>query len=125
MLNCGDAFLFGTDDDPDDYHLWIVVSPPKLGEVVTVCVVSAHKRSERLVVLNQGDHEFITHESVIAYKWSRILLVADIEAAVAKGVAKKKPPMSAELLKKIQNCLVESDHTPNGVRHYFKEVMGL
>lgn len=123
MLNCGDTFLTGTDDDEDDYHLWIIVTPPNLGEVVTVCVVTAHKRSERLVVLNAGDHPFIKHESVIAYRWSKIRLVDDLEAALSTGAAKKREPLSAAILKKAQSCLLESDFTPNGVRQYFKDVM--
>jgi len=125
MLNCGDTFLIGTDEDAEDLHLQIITTPPKEGEVVTVCVVSAHKRSERSVVLNEGDHEFITHESVIEFKWSKIRYVTDIEAAIANGGAKTRAPIAPEILKKAQNWLVESDFTPNGVRHYFKEVMGL
>jgi hypothetical protein len=85
--------------------------------------VTAHKRSERLVVLNQGDHPFIQHESVIAYLYSKIRTVPDIEELLNKGIAKKRDPVSPELLKRIQTGLVESDFTPNGVRAYYREVM--
>lgn len=124
MLSCGDTFLTGDGDD-DNFHLWIIITPPNEGEVVTVCVVTAHKRSERLVVLNKGDHPFIDHESVIAYRYSKIRVVADIEAAFVTGAAKKREPVTGDILKKAQGCLVESDFTPNGVRHYFKSVQGL
>lgn len=124
MLSCGDTFLTGEGDE-NNFHLWIIITPPREGEVVTVCIVTAHKRSERLVVLNPGDHPFITRESVIAYGWSRIRAVADIEAALATQAAKKREPIAAHILKKAQGCLLESDFTPNGVRHYFRSVMGL
>jgi hypothetical protein len=78
MLNCGDTFLTG-DGEEDNFHLWIVITSANEGEVVTVCVVTAHKRSERLVVLNPGDHPFIQHETVIAYLYSKIRAVPDIE----------------------------------------------
>jgi len=123
MLNCGDTFLAG-DDDSDDFHLRIVITPPNQGEVVVVCVVTAHKRSEELVVLNQGDHSFIKHKSVIAYRWSEIRSVADIEGAIENGAAKKREPIRDDILKKAQACLLESAFTPNGVRHYFQAVMG-
>ena len=69
MLDCGDTFLTG-DGDEDNFHLWVVITPAIEGEVITVCVVTALKRSERLVVLNKGDHPFIQHESVVAYYFS-------------------------------------------------------
>ena len=84
MLKCGDAFLTG-DGDENNFHLWVIITPPSEGEVVTVCVVTAHKRSERLVVLQNGDHPFIQHESVIAYLHSKIRTVVDIEELLARA----------------------------------------
>lgn len=125
MLSCGDTFLAGNDDHDEDFHLRIIITPPNEGEVVVVCVVSAHKRSEQLVVLNDDkDHSFIKHKSVIAYRWSEIRAVADIETAIQNGTAKKREPIRTDILKKAQDCLLESIFTPNGVRQYFKQVMG-
>lgn len=53
MLKCGDTFLTG-DGDEDDFHLWIIVPPPSEGEVVTVCMVTTTKKTERLVQLIPG-----------------------------------------------------------------------
>jgi hypothetical protein len=121
MLNCGDTFLTG-DGDENNFHLWVIISPPSQGEVVTVCVVTAHKRSERLVVLNAGDHPFIRHESVIAYGHSQIRAVCDIEAALTAGIAKQRESVEEKLLKRIQAGLMESDFTPNQVRHYYNSL---
>jgi hypothetical protein len=122
MLDCGDTFLTG-DGEEDNFHLWVVITPANEGEVVTVCVVTAHKRSERLVVLNRDDHPFIQHESVVAYYFSKIRTVSDIEDLLDEGIAKKRDPISVQLLKRIQAGLLESDFTPNYVRAYFREVM--
>jgi hypothetical protein len=122
MLRCGDTFLTG-DEGEENLHLWIIVTPPSEGEVVTVCLVSAHKRSERLVVLNVGDHPFVRHESVIAYHYSRIRATSDIESALATGAAKRREPVSDNILKKIQAGVIDSDFTPNGVRYYYNSVM--
>jgi CMP-2-keto-3-deoxyoctulosonic acid synthetase len=124
MLKCGDTFLTG-DGDEDNFHLWIIITPPNEGEVVTVCVVTAHKRSERLVVLNKGDHPFVEHESVVAYRWSTIRAVDDIEAAFTARAAKQREPINPEILKTIQDRFLESDFPSYGIRQYFKTVMGL
>ena len=118
-LNCGDTFLTG-DGDEDNFHLWIVITPATEGEVVTVCLVTAHMRSE---LLRKGDHPFVQHESVIAYRYSEIRTVADIEELLKKGLAKPRDPVAPDLLKRIQAGLVDSMFTPNGVRAYYRGVM--
>ena len=120
-LNCGDTFLTG-DGDEDNFHLWVIITPPQAGEVVTVCIVTAHRRSERLIVLNAGDHPFIKHESVVAYYFSKIRMVEDIEEMLARGLAKKREPVNPELLRRIQTGLLDSDFIPNAVRAYYSSV---
>jgi hypothetical protein len=122
MLNCGDTFLI-EDEDGLDRHLWIVITPPTEGEVVIVTVTTQRKRSETLVVLRKGDHPFIVHDSVIAYAYSRIRAVDDIESAIENGTAKQREPVSEAVLKKVRAGLIDSDFTPNGVRSYYKDVM--
>ena len=121
MLECGDTFLTG-DGDEENYHLWVVVTSTTEGEVVTVCLVTAHKRTERLVMLQPGDHPFVKHESAISYAFSKIRTVEDVEALIANGSARKKDPMPPETLRRIQSGLVDSDFTPNGVRAFFRAV---
>lgn len=124
MLECGDTFLAG-DTDNEDFHLWIVITPPIEGEVVTVCVTTKRKRSETLVVLRAGDHPFVVHDSVVAYNYSTIRLVDDIEAALLTGAAKKREPIASAILQRVQVGLLDSDRTPNGVLRYYKDVMGI
>ena len=121
MLGCGDTFITG-DAETDDWHLWIVVSAPSEGEVVTVSVSTKRKNSEPLMLLQNGDHPFIRHDSVIDYKFSRIRIVDDIETAIRNGVAKTRERISEVILKRVQSGLLDSDFTPNGVRHYYKSL---
>jgi len=122
MLNCGDTFLI-EDEDGQDCHLWILITPPTEGEVVIVSVTTMRKRSETLVVLRKGDHPFIDHDSVVAYSYSQVKTVEDIEAAIENGTAKKREPASAELMRRVRAGLIDSDFTPNGVRHFYRAVM--
>jgi hypothetical protein len=57
MLNCGDTFLT-SDGEDEDFHLWIVITPPSEGEVVTVSLTTRRKNSETIVVLQKGDHPY-------------------------------------------------------------------
>jgi mRNA-degrading endonuclease toxin of MazEF toxin-antitoxin module len=121
MLNRGDTFLTG-DEQEDTLHLWIILTPPSEGEVVTVSVTTRRRRSETLVELHPGDHPFIVHDSVIAYSYARIRTVEEIEAAVASGAARLREPVSPEVLERVCKGLVESDFTPNGIRHFYKSI---
>jgi len=120
MLNEGDTFL--TADEDEEFHLWIVITSPAEGEVVTVSVTTRRKKSETLVLLKPGEHPFIVHDSVVAYSYARIRAVDDIETAFLNGTAKRREPVSPELLARVKAGLLDSDFTPNGVRHYFQSV---
>src|ERR1039458_10137898 len=121
MLNLGDTFLTGDEQD-DTLHLWIILTPPSEGEVVTVSVTTKRRRSETLVQLHPGDHPFIVHDSVIAYSYARIRTVEEIEIAVASGAARLRESVSQELLKRVCDGLIESDFTPNGIRDFYKSL---
>jgi hypothetical protein len=122
MLNCGDTFITG-DDESEDWHLHIVITPPsEAGEVVTVCVTTQIKRSETLVILAPACHPFIKHSSVISYRYSKIRCVSDIETALKNGSAKPRDPVSEEILRRAKAGLIDSDFTPNGVRRYYQDL---
>jgi mRNA-degrading endonuclease toxin of MazEF toxin-antitoxin module len=121
MLNRGDTFLTGDEQD-DTLHLWIVLTPPSEGEVVTVSVTTRRRRSETLIELHPGDHPFIVHDSVIAYSYARIRTVEEIEVAVASGAAWLREPVSPEVLERVCKGLIESDFTPNGIRNFYKSL---
>jgi hypothetical protein len=72
--------------------------------------------------LRPGDHPFIVRDSVIAYSYARIRTVEEIEVAVASSAAKLREPVSPELLTRVCNGLMDSDFTPNGVRHFYKSI---
>ena len=124
MITCGDTFLL-EDEDGCDQHLCIVVTPPTEEKVVVVSVTTRHNRSEILVVLQKEEHPFLTHESVIAYRYSRIVKVEYIENAVKNRNAAPRQRSSENLLKRAQAGLVESEFTPYGVITFYKSAMGV
>jgi hypothetical protein len=73
-------------------------------------------------VLKKGEHPFIKHESVIAYGYAAIKWEENIDNAILNGVATKREPVSPQLLKRVQAGLIDSDFTPNEVRHFYKSI---
>ncbi len=122
MLACGDTYLAG-DIDYEEFHLWIILTPTDLNEVVVVNVTTRHKRSDTTVIINPGEHPFIKQESVIAYRFAKVKTVAEIEKAISEGTAIRREPISASLLERIRGGLMQSDHAENGVRFLFREFM--
>ena|ERR1700683_1100776 len=124
MLSCGDTFITG-DDESNDWHLQIIITPvSESGEVVTVCVTTHRRTSEPLVQLAPGCHPFITRPSVISYAYSRVRFACEIETAIQNQTAKTRPSVTPELLRRAQNGLIDSDRTPNGVRYVYRQIMG-
>lgn len=123
MLVCGCTFLAGEDED-EKLHLRVVATPPtQINEVVVVSITTRRRLSEALVLLKPGDHPFVRHESVVAYRYAEITTISLIEQAILNGKAKLREPISGELLKRIQEGLLDSDFTPNGVRHFAKAIL--
>src|ERR1035441_2130065 len=106
MLECGDTFLAG-DTDNEDFHLWILITPPIEGEVVTVCVTTKRKRAQIMGVRHAGDPPFVFHDSVVASSYSTIRLADDIEAAFLTGAAKKREPVTSAVLQRVQAGLLD------------------
>ncbi len=121
MITCGDTLLL-EDEDGCDQHLCIVVTPPT---VAVVSITTRRRKSETLVTLQKEDHPSLTHESVIAFRYSRIVKVEYIENAVKNKDAAPREHASEKLLKRAQDGLLESEHTPYGVIDFYKSAMGI
>lgn len=123
-MKAGDTFLAGEDED-EKLHLRIIVTSPNAsGEVAVVSLTTRRRHSESLVTLFPGDHPFVQHESVIAFAYSEVNTVTKIENAIASGKARMRDPVSADLLRRMQAGLLDSDFTPNGVRQFVREALG-
>ncbi len=98
-------------------HLHIVCSDPlnfpgrANGSCLLVNVTTVVSKCDRTVVLNVGDHPFITHESFVYYKKAFIDTATALQSLVAKGVYKPHSPADRALVKRIIACMDRSDFT--------------
>jgi hypothetical protein len=81
------------------------------------------------VVLQRGDHPFVSHESVIYYQDARILDLSLVERALNAGirdfVCKLREPCDGDLLRRIQAGMVLSKQPKREVKDFFKRIMGM
>ena len=82
MLRPGDTFLLPSRVGGTK-HLWIVLTPPdETGKAVCVNITSRTQSfCETTVILNLGDHAFISRESVVRYVDARFLNIREVEAS--------------------------------------------
>ena len=99
-------------------HLWIVVSDvdPKTDKCAIVNVTTLGHICDKTVILNSGDHPFITHDSIVRYQGAMITTSKALEAGIAGGVAHHKAPCSARMLSKVIAGIGASKDTPIDVQ---------
>lgn len=107
MLKPGDTFIAPTTSRAIE-HLWIVISTAdQEGKAVAVNVTTRHSLSETTVILENGDHPFVKHSSVINYTDAQLIDLKAVETAIEKQpknyVCKSHEACSPALLKKIQD----------------------
>lgn len=96
---------------PTGDHLFVILFEPRKipgygsGEqilLVPFCSIQPGDRHDAACIVQMGDHDFITHESYLDYRNSRIESVSHIRSRIAEGVIREHKPVMAYLLCKIQ-----------------------
>lgn len=93
------------------------------GETVVVSIATLRPKSDPIVVLEPGEHPFLSVRSVPGYIFARLWTGAEIDQHLAGGRAQLRERMPEKLVQRMRNGLVDSDRTPNGVRQYTKEFL--
>jgi len=102
-------------------HLWILLTDKDAdGKILMVNVTSAKSYSDRTTVLNEGDHPFITRESVVYYQDAQVTSIEHIEAAISASLATQQGDASKELIEKLRSGLLKSPQTKNKFKQYLK-----
>lgn len=111
-------------DDKDRKHLFIILTNPK-GEGQYVLMVSISTlRSDRYCdptcILSAGEHDFIKHDSFVAYSLAKIIESEKLMEGVKKGVIKYKGLIEAGVFERICIGLGESQHTPLKIKKFME-----
>ena len=125
-MPCGDTYLlYDEDDSGGKPHLHLVISEPnQADEVVLVSVTTRRAKSDTMVCLSPGDHEFIVQPSVITYAYSKVLTVARLREMGVRGEATPKQRATDVLLKRAQNGMLETDRASYEAKRLFLDYVG-
>lgn len=113
----GSTFLIS--DDPGSHgskHLGIVVSDPALDcEQIIIATVSTFRPGITVDVsclLRKGDHPFIKHKSVIAYRHTKALSVHKIRKLREQNEIIRKQRLDRAVLARVREGFKVSDEVP-------------
>ncbi len=110
-------------------HLFIILTDPIADPL------NGHKESNLLTSLSHldaglphdptcillpGDHPFVTRDSYINYRTSRIQETAKILNGIAAGVFVAKDPMDDGIVDRICDGLTRSPHVPEKIRRFYR-----
>lgn len=120
-LNIGDAFLLST--PPNDKHLFVVIAPTQNGKYLCANVTSKRNNSDTSCILQQGDHPFIRHDSVINYKKAREVDPAVIQNQISRGNCIQYQSVSSPVLNRIQQGGIISRRLKKEYKNYLNSFL--
>jgi len=120
-MNVGDTFLRPARPMPGEkQHLWIVITAPNSeNQVLIVNLTSFKAWQDQTVILNRGEHPFITQQSCVFYREAQIVDNSKLDEAEKKQAIVKREPCSERLIALIRDGLPASPHTKRSVKRFF------
>lgn len=114
-LAAGDTFLLTGGPIPP--HLWVVLWGPAgpANACLAVFLTTLRRHSDRSCILVAGDHPFIRHDTAVSYGNAQPFTEEKMDRLLATGTAKRRQPVSDEVLERIRTGFFASAHTPNAM----------
>jgi len=114
-VNPGDTFLNSNPASPQ--HLWIVASNrTENNRYVIFNFTTKRPDSDLSCEVQPGEHPFITRESVVAYDRGQLIAITTTRLMQDLGFYQAMAPVSIELLRRIQEGALRSEHTTKKLR---------
>lgn len=111
----------GPAHDPLRKHLHIVCTDPDTdGNVIMVSVNSiTNAMHDATCLLMPHEHDFLRHNSYVAYNRASIRSAAAINKGIASGIIIQRLDMNGQSFQKILNGICRSKQTPKKVKKHF------
>ncbi len=102
MSNIVPGFTFLARKPPyNTKHLYIVISIIDNNTKALSVNVTSKKDRDESCILKVGDHEFVTHDSVIRYEDAITPKIDTLTEAIKKGVIERQEPVRNDVLNRI------------------------
>jgi hypothetical protein len=91
-------------------HLYVILTNPfdDPPNTIWINVTTPNKKSDRSIILTRGDHPFLTHDSVLSYRFCDIVPLSKFAVLESEKKLIPSTDISPELLKKIQRAVSDS-----------------
>jgi hypothetical protein len=129
-FQAGDTFLIITDPNDTKMHLHIVICGPA-GNPPTILAVQLNtwtSLADPTVILEVGDHSFVTRKTFVNYGRMSELQVdplLKLEALRSEAYFQRHARCNTDLLERIVQGALQSDRTPGGMVKALKNRLGL
>lgn len=115
MLALGATFInIGSRGAPS--HLWIVCSDPAKNEEEIVCAnltsFNGFDYEDDTCLIDRGEHDFVTRRTRVSFKDAKLHSASKLRALENMSYIAWDRPVSGALLKKIQDGIFLSPHSP-------------
>ena len=119
MLGAGDCIHIEMNKDGKIIgHLFVILFDGETYTSNTIIVpidTYSSEKQDKTVLLQIGDHEFITHRSFVNYSFAKVTSLTYINKLIEDRKAKSKVSVSREILIRIREGVRKSKRTPNEV----------
>jgi hypothetical protein len=119
----------GPAHDLDRKHLFIILTDPVADPLnggkdsillTSLSTLDTAYPHDPTCILRPGDHPFVTRDSYVSYRDSRILETVKIINGVTSGVFVTKDIMDSSIVDRICNGLSISPHTAEKINRFFR-----
>ena len=121
LLSAGDTFITISKSIRD--HLWIVISDPSVDseKVLIVNLTTWKEEKDQSCILEEGEHPFISHKSVISYADAQDTSIENLTAVQDSNQIVLRKPVDDAILTRIRDGLWRSPHSKQGHKAILNE----
>jgi hypothetical protein len=121
MLQAGQTILLPKPGH-ETAHLWVVLTAPDAqGQAMIVNFTTLRPHSDTTVVIQPGEHPFVTHATAVHYADARLTTAAAIAGAIASGHFRAHRDCSPALLQRLLLGALASPYTPEKIKRYLRQ----
>ena len=122
-MKAGDTFLRPARSTHNEkQHLWIVITDPNTeNKVLIVNITSLKSWQDQTVILNRGEHPFITEPSCVFYREAEIVDNSKLDQAESMGAIAKRECCSESVINLIRSGVVASPQTRRVIKKFFSD----
>ncbi len=104
-------------------HLWFVLTDPSGNppKVVSVMLRTAKSYTDPTLILNIGDHPFMSRPTCVDYSTAKLVSILILEEGISNALIEEYDDMSPNLLEVVQKSLLASPRTPNYIIDYCRD----